>query len=246
MRTFRARPATIGRERCAYLARRFGQELRLARLAGGLTQAQLAAVAEVSQQAVSEAERGGIDVSLEIRCRLTAACGHELGWRLHPVATVSLRDSGQLAVAQAIVTAAHPRWRAELERPVAPGDPCAADLLLGIPEELLHIEVERGLVDAQAQLRAAQIKRAALVERDARPIRLIIAIPDTRLSRQRIEPISLLIRQTFPAPSRDIWRAIRRGTPVGRDGILYVRPDRVVRGRTLDSRRPLPAGRPKP
>jgi transcriptional regulator with XRE-family HTH domain len=198
-------------------------------MAAGLTQAQVAVRADTSQQVVSEAERGHSDISLETRCRLTAACGHELGLKLYPVATVSLRDSGQLAIAQAIAMAAHSGWTAELEHPVAPGDPRAADLLLGLPGELLHIEVERALVDAQAQLRAAQIKRAAMAEREGRPVRLVIAVPSTRVSRERLAPISGLVRQTLPVASRDIWRAIRRGTPLGGDGILFVRADRVAR-----------------
>jgi transcriptional regulator with XRE-family HTH domain len=229
MRPFKSRAASVGRERCRYVARRFGQELRLARMAAGLTQAQVAARADVSQTVVSEAERGHTDISLEARCRLTAACGHELGLRLYPVATVSLRDSGQLAIAQAISTAAHPRWTAQLEHPIAPGDLRAADLTLAIPEELLHIEVERALVDAQAQFRAAQLKRAELARLEARPVRLVIAVPDAARSRQRLAPFGALIRQTLPARSRDIWRAIRRGTPVGGDGIVFVRPDRAVR-----------------
>ena len=198
-------------------------------MSAGLTQAQVALRAGVSQPVVSEAELGHTDISLDVRCRLTAACGHELGLKLHPVSSVSLRDSGQLAIAQAIATAAHPRWTAVLEHPVAPGDLRAADLLLGIPEELLHIEVERALVDAQAQFRAAQLKRAELARRDARPVRLVIAVPEAASSRQRLAPIAELIRQTLAVPSRDIWRAIRRGIPVGGDGIVFVRPDRAVR-----------------
>src|SRR5688572_27213271 len=136
MRAFKSRAASVGRERCRYVAQRFGQELRLARMVAGLTQAQVAALADVSQPVVSNAERGHTDISLEVRCRLTAACGYELGLKLYPVATVSLRDSGQLAIAQAIAGAAHPRWTAALEHPVAPGDLRAADLLLGTPEEI--------------------------------------------------------------------------------------------------------------
>jgi transcriptional regulator with XRE-family HTH domain len=194
-------------------------------MGAGLTQAQLAGAAGVSQQVVSDAERGDADVSLEIRCRLTAACGHELGWRLHPVATVSLRDSGQLAIVRAIVVAAHANWKAEIERPVSPGSLRAADLVLGLPDELVHIEVERALVDAQAQVRAAQVKRAELAQSDPRPIRLVIALPETRLSRRRLTPIADLISHTLPARSRDIWHAIRRGVPVRADGILFVRPE---------------------
>jgi transcriptional regulator with XRE-family HTH domain len=195
-------------------------------MAAGLTQAQLAGGAGVSQQVVSDAERGDPDVSLEIRCRLTAACGHELGWRLHPVATVSLRDSGQLAIVRAIVLAAHPNWKAEIERPVGPGRLRAADLVLAHRDELVHIEVERALVDVQAQLRAAQVKRAELARADPRPIRLVIALPETRLSRRRLAPISDLISHTLPMRSREIWHAIRRGVPVRADGILFVRPER--------------------
>jgi transcriptional regulator with XRE-family HTH domain len=180
MRSFRIRPQSIGRWRARYLASVFGRELRVARMTAGLTQAGLAGLAAVSQQQASQAELGAVDVSLEARCRLAAACGHELGWRLYPVATVRLRDSGQLALAQVIVAAAHPSWRAGLEVPVAPGDARAADLVLTSVKGIIHVEIERALVDLQAQLRSAQLKRDALAAREGRPIRLVIAVPDTK------------------------------------------------------------------
>jgi hypothetical protein len=165
-------------------------------------------------------------VSLDARCRLAAACGHELGWRLYPVATVRLRDSGQLALAQVISRAAHLSWRARLEVPVAAGDARAADLLLTGPSEVLHIEIERSLVDLQAQLRSAQLKREALAEGEQRPVRLVIAVPDTPAMRRRLAPFEPLLAQALPASSRDIWRAIRAGEPLNEDGILFVRPPR--------------------
>ena len=128
MGPFRAQPANIGRARSRYLAGTFGRELRIARMNAGLSQLRLATLAGVSQAEASKAERGRLDVSLEARCRLAAACGHELGWRLYPVTTVRLRDSGQMALAQAITAAAHPNWQAKLEVPIASGDSRAADL----------------------------------------------------------------------------------------------------------------------
>ncbi len=116
----------------------------------------------MSQAQVSRAEHGTGGMSLEQRCRLAAAVGHEIGWKLYPVATVSLRDSGQLALAHAIIAGAHATWHRQLELPVASGDRRAADLVLSGPEELIHIEIERTLVDFQAQLRSAQLKRHAL------------------------------------------------------------------------------------
>lgn len=224
--SFRPRPASTGRTRANYLAGSFGRELRIARMSAGLTQASLARRAGVSQQLASWAELGRGDISLEARCRLAAACGHELGWRLYPVATVRLRDSGQLGLAQAIVGAAHPTWRPRVEVPVAAGDARAADLLLTGPIEIIHIEIERALVDFQAQLRSAQIKRELLATQEERPIRLVIAVPDAPSSQARLAPFSQLITQTMPATSRTIWRAIRGGEPLNTDGILFVRAPR--------------------
>ena len=192
-------------------------------MAAGLTQARLARLAGVSQQLASWAEVGNLSLSLEARCRLAAACGHELGWRLYPVATVRLRDSGQMALAQAITGAAHPGWQARLEVPIATGDARAADLLLRSPREVIHVEIERALVDFQAQLRSAQLKRDALAEREQRKIRLVIAVPDTRTTRARLGPFARLLEATLPAQSREIWQAIRTGEPLENDGILFVR-----------------------
>ena len=226
MGPFRAQPANIGRARSRYLAGAFGRELRIARMNAGLSQVRLAALAGVSQSEASKAERGALDISLEARCRLAAACGHELGWRLYPVATVRLRDSGQMALAQAIVAAAHPSWKARLEVPIGPGDRRAADLVLTGPTEIIHIEIERALVDFQAQLRSAQLKREALAARETKPIRLVIGVPDTRSSRARLEPFAQLIIQSMPAGSRAVWQAIRGGEPLRQDGILLVRQPR--------------------
>lgn len=200
----------------------------MARVAVGLTQARLARLAGVTQSVVSEVENGSLAAGLEVRCRLAAACGHELAWRFYPVATVSLRDSGQMALAQAIATMAHPSWTARLEVPVAPADPRAADLVLSNAAEVLHIEIERALVDAQAQIRAAQLKRGALAERESRPIRLVLAVPDTRSTRERLAPSAALIARAFPIPSRRAWQAIRNGGPMGADAILLVRPARLA------------------
>lgn len=132
-----------------------------------------------------------------------------------------------MALAQAIVSAAHPSWRPRLEVPVAPGDPRAADLILTGPAEIIHVEIERALVDFQAQLRSAQVKRQLLTAKDQRPIRLVIAVPATGSSRERLAPFEQLIEQTMPIPSRRIALALRNGEPVGGDGILFVRAARA-------------------
>lgn len=245
MQSLRSSAAARGRARSANLAIRFGYELRIARVTAGLTQGRLGSIAGVTQQLVSLVEGGDPRVSLDVRCRLAAGCGHEVGWRLYPVATVRLRDSGQLGLAQSIVQSLHVTWQARLEVPVSPGTAQAADIVLARPDELVQIEVERSLVDFQAQLRAAQLKRESLAQAHERPIRLVIAVPDTTTTRVRLSPHADVLRTTMPVTSRRIAAALRSGEPVGGDGILFVRgPRRAPRREQPTNGLPRAAGRP--
>jgi transcriptional regulator with XRE-family HTH domain len=226
MQNLRGNPRASAASRSRWLALRFGQELRIARVTAGLSQAQLAKRAGVTQTVVSRAERGLEEASIRVRCRLAAAAGHELGWRLYPVASVSLRDSGQLAIAQTICSRAHRSWIPSLEVPVSSGDARAADLLLVGPSEIIHVEIERSLVDVQGQLRAAQLKRSVIADQsryEGRPIRLVIAVPDTRTARLRLAPVADLLAQALPGDPRRIWGAVREGSALGCDGLLFVR-----------------------
>lgn len=195
----------------------------------GMTQAQLASRGAVSQQEVSRAEIGQVGVSLEARCRMAAACGHEVGLKLFPVATVSLRDSGQLSLANALLQVLHPTWRPRLEVPVAAGDLRAADMLLSHPDELVQIEIERALVDFQAQLRSGQVKRDIFAVGESRPVRLVLAVPDTHGTRESLRPIAALLRRALPLDTRGILAALRDGRALGSDGLLVVREDRLTK-----------------
>jgi transcriptional regulator with XRE-family HTH domain len=223
MRTFRARPNADAADRAATLARRFGSELRVARVNGGLSQRQLALKAGVSQQAVSLAERGSVGIALDVRCRLVRGVGHELGWKLYPTGGVGLRDSGQLGVAKAIIVELHHALTARLEVPVAPGDLRAADLVIYGAAETIHIEIERGLFDLQAQVRAAQLKRDLLAQSSQVAVRLVLAVPDSPRARRTVDALPSVLAAAFPLPSPSVWRALRRGTPLGADGLLFVR-----------------------
>jgi hypothetical protein len=109
-----------------------------------------------------------------------------------------------------------------MEVPVAPGDARAADLLLISSDEVLHIEVERALVDLQAQLRAAQRKRSVLADGYDRPVRLVIGLPDTRRARSIVRSLQPAIQAALPQTSAQARRAIRSGMPLGADGLLFI------------------------
>jgi len=229
MRTFRNRAADVGHQRARDQGRRFGAELRIARTVAGLTQAQVARMAGVSQQQVSRAERGDVGVPLNARCQMAAACGYEVALKLFPVATVSLRDSGQLSVAAALVGLLHPVWQPRLEVPVAPGDLRAADMLLSHPKEVIHLEIERGIVDFQAQLRSGQVKREIFAAGESRPVRLVLAVPDTQGMRARLRALRPLLDRSLPMDTRRILGALRSGRPVGSDGLIVVREQRLTK-----------------
>jgi len=222
MQGLRAKPVHIGQQRAVQLRHRLGGELRLARISAGLTQRQVGRLANVSQGFVSSVERGHGAASLAICARMAAASGHELAVRLYPIRTIALRDSGQLALVQSITARAAATWHPRLEFPIGPGDLRAADLVLEGAHEVLHIEVERSLVDLQGQLRAAQLKREALAERFDRPVRSVIAVPDRRSARTVVRSLGVAGSRTLAVSSRAIWHAIRDGSPLGADGFLFV------------------------
>src|SRR6266545_4990405 len=162
----------------------FSRELRIARLVAGLSQADVATRVRISQAQMSRIERGAVIPDLATAERLASAVGYRLVPKLIPDGGVRLRDSCQLDLARGIQGEAHSTWRVTLEAPIGPSpDRRAGDILLESPVEVVLIEIERSLADLQAQLRAAQLKRAALAERLDRVVRLIIAVPDGSRSR---------------------------------------------------------------
>jgi hypothetical protein len=179
-------------------------------------------MAGVSQPFVSFVERGLRGWDLATACALASATGSDLSLRLDPGRSVRLRDSGQLALVEFVVARAHPRWECRMEHPVDRDSMRAADLVLIGPDSAIHVEVERSLVDVQAQLRAAQLKRAALQESLSRPVSLVLAVPGTRRTRELLERHRDVMRSSLPEGTASVWRAVRRGLALGGDGVLLL------------------------
>jgi hypothetical protein len=105
--------------------------------------------------------------------------------------------------------------------PVSSSDRRAADLVLEGASEVLHIEIERRLVDFQAQLRSATLKRDALAVRYSVPVRLILALPDRRSARTVVDQMGTVVTRTLPEGSARIRRSLVTGEPLEGDGILF-------------------------
>jgi transcriptional regulator with XRE-family HTH domain len=212
--------------RLADLTRSIGRELRLA--AAGMTQREIARRSQLSQSMVSRTLSGEVSPRLPVLLALADAVGHKVSLKFYPEAGVGLRDSGQLGLAEVIRANCHHSWRVALEVPVGQlPDRRAADMVLSAVYEINMVEIERGLFDFQAQLRAAVLKREAMVVRVGRPVNLILAVPDTPLMRKRLAAHASIIKVSLPIPSAKAWASIRAGTAIGGDGLLWVRASRL-------------------
>ena len=217
---------TRRRQRTSELMSDIGKEALLARSTLGLSRAQAARLAGTSSSTFATIEAGKASVQMDTLASVCESVGLRLWAKAYPSKGPSLRDTGQLELVTAVTSDAHTAWRPAMEFVVDPKSGRAADLVLFGPEEIQHFEFERHLLDWQAQLRAGRIKHQLLVGMHQRPVRFVMAIEDARRNRAALEPHMATIRAELPAGSREIWRSIRTGEPLGRDGLLWVRRPR--------------------
>ena len=199
-----------------------GQEVLLARTDLALTRRTAARLARVSPQTQERVERGDPSVGLHTVCRVAAGVGLKVWAKAFPAQQPSLRDTGQLRIAEWLRRVVSPACNVALEVPV--GSERSADMVLYAPTEIVHIEIERRLADWQEQIRRAQVKRDQLAHRHERPVRLVMAVEDIGSNQALARDHATVLRAMLPAASREVARALRIGTPLGRDGILWVRP----------------------
>lgn len=210
------------RQLAAVQARRFGEEILRAQATYGKSSRQVARLAGVAVSTVRRIHAGDGGVQVHTLCAIASAVGLQVSLRAFEQRTPSLRDTGQMRLVDAIRATGHPSLRSAVE--MSAGDHGrSADLVLFGAEEILHVEVERLLLDFQAQYRSAHRKREHLDAAHARPVRLVMAVEDTVRNRSVVEPHLQLLRSTLPAGSRAVLRALRTGRPLGTDGLLWVR-----------------------
>lgn len=167
-------------------------------------------------------ERGSPSLTLATLVAAADAVGLDLVCQTYPGREPGLRDSGQLAVAQQLARVAAPSWRVTLEERT--GDHGEAiDLVFWGPSEVLAVEIERLLLDWQAQSRRWRAKRDWLAERHARPVRLVIVVADTRRNRAALHAFGPMVQQVLPAGTRAVMTAIRSGSPLGSDALCWLR-----------------------
>ena len=220
----RHRPQIDARRYAARMAANVAADLATSKEALASSIAEVARRAHLAPSTVQRVLGGDPGIHLDTLCAVGAAVGLRISVKAYPAVAPSLRDTGQLHAARHLVAQANRALQPALELPV--GDPFgrAADLVFFGPSEILLMEVERRLVDFQAAYRAATLKRDALRAQHSRPVRLVLVLPDTRRNRSRLGPHIDLLKEALPATTAAVLRALRDGTPLGRDGLAWVRP----------------------
>jgi len=220
-----ARHRHLGQRRAKRQATLIGGEVRLARARVRASLRDVARRAGVSPESVRRVEHGDPSIELSTLCAVAEAVWVDVVIKGYPSAGVSLRDSGQLTIARMVCALAHPAWQPQLEVPA--GDHGEAiDIGFFGSSEIIATEIDRVLLDLQEPHRRNVRKREYLAARHQRPVRLVMVTEDTPRNRRAIEPHRELLRTILPAGSREILGALRFGRPLGRDGLLWVRPSR--------------------
>lgn len=212
-----------GADRAAAQAAAVGRSVRDARQLAGMTRCQASARAGVARSTWERIELGSRAVTL---ASLVAACdavGLDLVCQTYPGREPSLRDSGQLEIAQYLAAMASPSWKVSFEEPAGEHGQ-AIDQVLWSPTEVVAVEIERLLLNWQSQFRRWTAKRDWLAARHARPVRLVIVVADTRRNRSVVAPFAPTLTRILPAGSRAVLGAIRSGGPLGQDGLCWIRP----------------------
>jgi transcriptional regulator with XRE-family HTH domain len=215
-----------GEARARAQAEGAGVNIREARIIGGMKRSAAAARAGMARSTWDRIENGRPSVTFANLVAAADAVGLDLVCTTYPGRPPGLRDSGQLAVAQRLRAMAAGTWRVTLEE--RSGDHGEAiDLVFWGPTEIVAVEIERSLLNWQAQFRRWSTKRDWLAARHARPVRLVVVVADTQRNRTALTPFAQLIGESLPAGSRAVLQALRTGAPLGSDGLCWLRePDR--------------------
>jgi transcriptional regulator with XRE-family HTH domain len=203
-----------------------GTQIADLRTESGVSQATLAAAAEINRGHLSRIERGLAGASVDVLDRIAACLGADLSVRLFPTAGPRLRDRFQAPMIEALIRRLHAGWRTwpELQVPLARG---FIDLAMaqgtgpGVACEA-HSEL-RSIDTIQRRLRE---KAHAFAELDiAGPeVSMLLLVRTTEQTRAVARIYAATLAASFPARAADAFAAITDAAgPWPGPAILWVR-----------------------
>ena len=213
----RERLNDIGTARGRYLARRFGHELRNARLAAGLSQASVARAAGMSKSSISRYERGEPPHPDVVQAaRVALLVGLDLRLNCYPAAS-RLRDGAHVALIGRLLARLGPGIGRRLEAPVRAGDQRAWDVLLGVAGIRIGVIAETRIRDLQALLRREHQKQL-----DSAVDLLLLLVASSKHNRAALADAGELLAATFPLRTRGVLASLGRGEAPRANGIVIL------------------------
>ena len=194
-------------------------EIRLARVAIGLSQDDLGRSVDISGSQVGRFERGELDdIGLEQLCRLSASVGLIPSLRLHPAGD-PVRDVAQVRLLARVRRRLPPdaRWRTEVPLH-GRSDARAWDAVTESSACVDAFEAESRLGDLQAAERRIMLKL-----RDDPVIgHVFLVVAATRSNRQALALGRTALLGNFPLDTREALASLSRGRCPGANGLLVL------------------------
>lgn len=189
-------------------------ELLRARRAAGLTLQVVADALNVAHTTVQRTEHGHGGMSLMLLARHAAVLGMRARIRIYPDGN-AIRDAAQVSLIRRFrERIGNPgAWAFEVPIPI-PGDQRALDAVLTLPAGRIGLEFITRMADAQAQLRAANLKR-----RDAALDRVVVVVQATHANRRALREAGVALAE-FPGSSRRLLATLSAGQMPGTDGVI--------------------------
>lgn len=207
-----------GTRRAAVFVHELGRELREARLAHGLSQAEVARAVGFSQPEVSRLERGLVPhASIVDIARLLSTVGLELNARAYPSGQ-PLRDAAHIRLLSSLRSWLHPTltWRTEVPLPID-RDLRAWDGFITGPAFRIGVEAETRVRDLQALAR-----RIGLKQRDSNVEHVILLLAGTRWNRGLVRTYAADLAAQFPGTSGDVIAALYAGRDPGASCVILL------------------------
>jgi len=195
-----------------------GRELRIARIASGRRQSDVARSIGTSTAQVSRIEHGKVpSISYRHVARFASTVGLRASIWVYPTGH-RLLDKPQLELLARLRSRTSPsaRWETEVPMPIT-GDLRAVDARLTLDGCTIAVEAFTRLADFQAQSRASLLKK-----RDLSATRLVLLVAATHANRRALREAAGIVNASFPLGTRAILRALAAGRDPGADGVVVI------------------------
>ena len=216
----------------------FGVDVSRLRDDAGISRAALGRATGIDPSFLGEIEAGTANPSIETCTRLAIGLGADLPLRLYPSTGPALRDRHQAAIAEALLRAVRPRWKAFAEITVRRPSRGWIDIgLLDGAAVFVAVEIQSELRRLEQLLRWAEAKALALpswdgwVQLGAEPtISRLLIVRETRTNREAAENHRHLLRTAYPAYGRDALDSLRGSGAWPGAAIVWAARDRSGAG----------------